>query len=122
VPMRTMNSTRTAFADPLIWASWLPATLSSAHNASYHLYEDAGDGREYEDVGNTAHATTVATLGGARGGRVVRFEVRATAGRYVGQGTSRQQLVQLRGRHPSQIRSVRVNVRQMFPFFAVHSD
>jgi hypothetical protein len=30
--------------------------------------------------------------------------------------------VQLRGRHPSQIRSVRVNVRQMFPFFAVHSD
>ena len=60
MPMRTMNSTYAAFADPLVWASWLPPVLGGA--AGYELYEDAGEGREYEDPANTAHATTEATL------------------------------------------------------------
>ena len=105
VPMRTMNSTYAAFADPLIWASWLPPALSAS--ASYHLYEDAGDGREYEDASNTAHATTATTLAGA--GKTVHFEIKAAVGSYTGQGTSRQQLVQLRGRSAAQIKTVKVN-------------
>ena len=44
VPMRTANSTFTAFADPLVWATWLPSPLSTTHAAVAELYEDAGDG------------------------------------------------------------------------------
>eukprot|EP01052_Picozoa_sp_SAG31_P013088 SAG31_NODE_780_length_12148_cov_7.369295_1_plen_290_part_00 len=106
VPMRTMNSTYRAFADPLIWTIWVPPTVP-ALKSSYQLYEDAGDGREYEDPRNTAHATTAVTLNVQA--KTISFEVDASRGSFVGQGTSRQHLVQLRGINGDQVATVKVD-------------
>ena len=119
VPMRTANSTYTAFVDPLVWATWLPSPLSTAHAAVAELYEDAGDGtrdslllawpnsssdytrmssgREYEDPTNTAHATTEAALRSSEAG-TVHLVVQPTSGKFDGQGETRQHVVQFRGR------------------------
>lgn len=107
VPMRTMNSTYSAFADPLVWSSWVPPKLGGA--ASYELYEDAGEGREYEDPTNTAHATTEATLRPAGATAAIQFEIKAAVGSFLGQGATRQQLLQLRGRSAAQVKAVKVN-------------
>ena len=106
VPMRTMNSTYTAFSDPLIWVVWVPTPVPDV-SSRFELYEDAGDGREYEDPNNTAHATTGAALTARR--KLIAFEVEASRGRYLGQGTSRQHLVQLRGLDGDQVDTVKID-------------
>lgn len=106
IPMRTMNSTYTSFADPLIWALWVSAAMPNV-SSNYELYEDAGDGREYEDPNNSAHATTGAALKARQ--KLISFEVQATRGSYAGQGMTRQQVVQLRGIDADQIDTVKVD-------------
>ena len=106
IPMRTMNSTYTAFADPLIWVLWVSPTAPNV-SSNYVLYEDAGDGREYEDRSNTARATTGAALKTSQ--KLIYFEVEASSGSYAGQGTTRQQLVQLRGIDGDQIDTVKID-------------
>ena len=106
VPMRTMNSTYTAFADPLIWAVWVPPAVPNV-SSNYNLYEDAGEGREYEDPSNTAHATTRAAL--QTQPKLISFEVEASRGKYTGQGMSRRQFVQLRGIAGHMVDAVKVD-------------
>ena len=106
IPMRTMNSTYANFADPLIWALWVSPTVPNV-SSNYELYEDAGEGREYEDSKNTAHATTAAVLKARQ--KLISFEVQASHGSYTGQGTSRQHVVQLRGVDGDQIDTVKVD-------------
>ena len=36
VPMRTMNSTYSAFVDPLVWAVWVPEAVTTV-SSSYQL-------------------------------------------------------------------------------------
>ena len=138
VPMRTMNSTYSAFVDPLVWATW---TSPGTNAGDYELYEDAGDGIEYENAprgaGSTwpqAHSMTSASLvrkqqriNGAEGhalllalfffkvrnssGAIV-VTIRAARGRFAGQGQARQQLVQLRGCHGT-AKHVRVNNQEV---------
>ena len=45
VPMRNMNSTYSAFTDPLVWVAWVGGDGEIATKTT--LYEDAGDGLEY---------------------------------------------------------------------------
>ena len=124
IPMRTMNSTYSSFADPLIWATW-SHTYGEGRAVSYSMYEDAGDGIEYEASirGGSwaqAHATTRATLSAttlsgsnhSSGQATIAFEIEPAVGTYPGQRATRQQLVQFRAHH-TQPTSVTVDGRRV---------
>ena len=97
VPLRTSASTYSSFADPMIWAIWTNNALHST--ANYTLYEDSGDGLDYQSPSNGTFSTTDVLLGAGSGGPTsVAFVVQPAVGTFRQQKSSRQHLVQLRGR------------------------
>ena len=114
MPLRTMNSTYTAFADPLVWVVWM-APNGDGSNVSYEMFEDAGDGLDYQQVGNTAHAMTTAHVAhgggsiGKAGGTTATVVVGPSVGSFKGQGNSRRQLVQFRLGDAADPQTVTVN-------------
>lgn len=102
LPLRTMASVRKNTADPLVWLLW----LGDAAKGSGRLYEDEGDGLDYEDEGKTppeSFATCVAEF--VRSSQALHIKLFKTFGSYRGQPATRQTMISLRSlpSHPATI-------------------
>ena len=107
VPMRTMASTHSSFADPLVWAIWPSA--GGASSTSFSLFEDSGDGLQYQLLDHSTFSTTNLTLNTTLlPTGPISVVISPTVGTYDGQGQSRAHLVQLHC-HISLLAFVRVN-------------
>jgi hypothetical protein len=107
VPMRTMASTHSSFSDPLVWAIWPSA--AGASSTSFSLFEDSGDGLQYQLLDRSAFATTGVTLNTTLlPTGPISLVILPTVGAYAGQGVSRAHLVRLHCR-VSQMAGVSVN-------------
>lgn len=98
LPTRTLASSRSVTADPLVWVVWI-GSVASMEGAGL-LYEDAGDGFSYQDSPSpseepTGWATTAASLSMADSKIDVRLF--GTRGSYAGQPFDREVVLQLRG-------------------------
>ena len=118
--MRTANSTRSVFNDPLIWAAWVAAAAASTKTAARTdavahgqpsqassmglAYEDAGDGSDL--AGGFARAEAKLTINAMeeKAGLGIGFAILPSVGAYTGQGTSREHRVQLRGALTASVR------------------
>ena len=81
IPLRTLNSTFTPFVDPLIWVTWNPSVIESA--ARYTLYEDDGEGLEYEQPSNDTCSTTNVFLdAGSTGHDSIKFVIEPSDGSF----------------------------------------
>jgi len=98
IPMRTMASTYSTFADPQVWATWVQAQSSGKGT----LYEDEGDSLEYTLESRRAAVTSAETSFNSDGKRLL-VSISASHGSFPGQGAARNHLVQFRGvsEHPA---------------------
>ena len=93
LPMQTLESTSSSFADPLVWAAF-PRRLAVGAVAEGAVYEDEGDSLAYDAPGT--HAWTNASLV-VRQVHELSLTVSPTTGSFAGMPRARAHWLQLRG-------------------------